>query len=543
MKKRPLSFYTRLKMRHRFTQGEFLDHKKFIEFLDKHDIKINEGMLESFEREGWLQPVFRLVLTEELQKSALILGIDGFKVLFKDGLMEFPKKGDYEPWNNFKRDYKKGERHDRKLVYYHPFQIMQVLNIFELKEYSLLCYDSDKAEDIKRKISAISRREKLSRQLFENKAKELTNLIGFLMLLEEPYRYHVFGSLTGSLFSHRAKYFDSWDAWVTERFSAKKFIQQHGLSVQEVEKTYEEIVVNAHSMDPLKQWYDLTRIMKFSTIKKLKGKPLTAQLYYGMSRMVALLYYDLTKKSLKEPDTLFDGRDGEWKKRIYSDPFDYATNKTQRGIIRYFVRDPTTRIFFLVEGDTEEKVIEKIFERFQVSMIDDGINVVNCRGIGNMDEQKLDAIIKTANKDDVSMYILADNEGKSVRKVEKIETHIRTGFCYRIWNKSFEEDNFGKRKVIDLINGYLEKYDEHLTDREIALQQKNGMVLVKSIEEAYRQKYHKTIYRVIRKSKPDFSLELMAPRLKKISPEKRVGKQSEIEKVVDEVFKMIPNWG
>jgi len=48
---------------------------------------------------------------------------------------------------------------------------------------------------------------------------------------------------------------------------------------------------------------------------------------------------------------------------------------------------------------------------------------------------------------------------------------------------------------------------------------------------------------MIRRRKPDFSLELIVPRIKKISRSKKVGKPSEIEKVVDEVFKMVPYWG
>lgn len=542
MKKRRLSFYTRKKLQHRFTQGTFLDHKKFIKFLEGHDIRIKEDALERFEKEGWLQPAFRLVLTKKLQKSGLMLGMDGLKDFYNSGLMEFPKRGDYEPWSNFKHDYKKGETHDRKLMYYHPFQIMQVLNIMRRKKFNLMYYDSDKSKDVKRKVANIKKRRDFDKKGFKDETDELTNRIGFLMLLEEPYRPPAFGSLSTSIMRRRDTYVDSWDRWARKTFSPKKFIQQHGLSVKEVEKLYERVAIDARFMDPLKHWYDLTRIMRPSILDKLKGRSHTAQLYYDISRMVAFLYYDLTKKTLQEPDAIFDASNGEWKKDIYSNPFNYATRKTQRGIIRYFVRDPTTRIFFLVEGETEVEVIEKIFEKLQVSMKDDGINVINCKGIGNMDEQKLDGIIQTANKDNVLMYVLADNEEKSIRKVESIKKRISTDFGSHIWKKSFEEDNFGARKVIDLVNSYLKKYDEALTDTEVRTQRKKGKALVRAIELAYEQKYQKKLCRAIRKRKQDFSLELVAPRIKKISRSRQVGKKSEIEKVVDEVFRMVPNW-
>ena len=530
-------------MKHRFTQGNFLNHKEFIKFLEEHDIEIKENALERFEREGWLQPAFRLVLTKQLQKSGLLLGMEGFKSFYHDGLMEFPKKGDYEPWSNFKHDYKKGERHDKKLMYYHPFQIMQVLHILQSKRFNFLYYDSDKSKDLKKKISNIKRSRDWGKKRFKKRTDELTNRIGFLMLLEESYRFHAFGSITTSFMRRRNTYFDSWVKWKTKTFSPKKLIESLGLSVNEVEELYKQVALDAHFIDPLERWYDLTRIMRPSVLKKLKGKSLTAQFYYDMSRMLSFLYYDLTKKILWEPDTYFDGRNGEWKKDIYSDPFDYATRKTQRGIIRYFVRDPTTRIFLLIEGETEEKVIERIFEKLQVSMKDDGINVINCKGLGNMDAQKLEGIIQTANQDNISVYALADNEGKSIRKVEKIKKRITTDFASHIWKKSFEEDNFGRRKVVGLVNSYLKKYGESLTHNEVNVYCKKGKALVKSIELAYGKKYQKNIYRVIRKRKYDFSLDLIAPRIKKISRSKKVGKPSEIEKVLNEVFAMVPNWG
>ena len=93
-----------------------------------------------------------------------------------------------------------------------------------------------------------------------------------------------------------------------------------------------------------------------------------------------------------------------------------------------------------------------------------------------------------------------------------------------------------------MVNSYLKNYGENLTDKEIKAQQKSGKALIKAIEDAYGKKYKKGIYRVIGKKKYDFSLELMKPRIKKISRSKKVGKPSEIEKVLDGVFKMVLYW-
>jgi len=160
-----------------------------------------------------------------------------------------------------------------------------------------------------------------------------------------------------------------------------------------------------------------------------------------------------------------------------------------------------------------------------------------------MELNKIREIIQTANQDHIAMYIIADNENKSKRRVGKIQKQIQTDFNSHIWKKSFEEDNFGKRKVVTLINSYLKKHGESLSDKEIGAQQKLGKALVKAIEHAYGKKYENGLFKTIQKKKPDISLELMKPRLKKISRSKKVGKPSEIEKVLDEVFGMILNWG
>lgn len=540
MKTRPLPFYIRRKIRHRFAQNRFLDPKEFVKFLKEHDIDVNVQRLEKFEKEGWLRPAFRLVFTKELQESSLTLDLQMLNTFYRAKLMEFPREGDYEPWANFKPDYQKGERHGRKQMYYHPFQIMQVLTIIRFKKFSFY-WDSDTSDDAQSLVYNIRVMVQNKAKAFNNEMKQIENIVGFLMVLEEPYRFYAFGDMTTDLLRLK-NIVDLWHRWKTKKFSAQKLVQEYGINEVDVRNLYQKIASDAYRIDPLAKWYDLTRIMGHYRINELRGKPLTAQFYYRVSRLISYLYYELTKNTLNEPNELFDARRGQWKKRIYSDPFDYGTKKTQRGIIRFFILDPTVRIFLLVEGDTEEKIIEKIFGKLGISMQDDGINVLNCKGIGNMTKSRLDQIIEIANRNEISVYVLADNEGNSIQKAKKIKEEVHTNFNFHIWKKSFEEDNFGRRKVIALFNSYLSTHNKSITDSEITEQQQNGLALLRAIEKAYRKKYHEDVWRVIQITKPDISFELFAPRLKKISSRRRSGKLSEIETILDEVFKMIPTW-
>ena len=102
---------------------------------------------------------------------------------------------DYEPWSNFKADYKKGERHDKKLMYYHSFQILQVKNILRYKEFRFIYFDSYKKHDLEKIMADIKKTNKVSDKQFNASLFEQVDTIGLLMLLEEPYRYQAFGSM------------------------------------------------------------------------------------------------------------------------------------------------------------------------------------------------------------------------------------------------------------------------------------------------------------------------------------------------------------
>ena len=430
-------------MNHRFLQGEFLAPMAFVGFLKKHGIRIDEKILEKYESEGWIQPAFRIVIPRQLQNGTLLLANENIRELYKDGLIELPKVRDYEPWRNFRADYKKGVRRDKKLMYYHSFQFLQVKNIFANKEFCFTYFDSYKKCDLEKIMSHAETWKKIRGKQFNTSLLGQVKNIGLLMLLEEPYRFQAFGSI--SLPARRNDdSFESWMRW-KKKFFAEKLLKDSGFSIEQTRTLHSNLITQASFLDPLRNWYDLIRIMKRTEIKKLKGDALTAQLYYNIINMIALFLYDLTGETTKEPDIFFDGTNGEWKKNVYSNPFDYGTRKTQRGIMSKFVAEPTTRLYLLVEGDTEEKVIGKIFVSLGISMTDDGINVINCKGVANISKNKLDWIIRSANRDYIAVYVIADNE-TSLQSIKNIQKDVRTKFSYHMWNTSFEEDNFGKKK-------------------------------------------------------------------------------------------------
>lgn len=545
MRRRGLSFYTRRKIMHRFLEDRFLDPREFTKFLERHGIDISEEQLEEFEEEGWLQPIFRVVAPDQLQGDLPYPNSYNIKHLYKEGLIEIPKKGDYEPWSSGQTKHKTQQR--TKQSYYHQFQIFQVVSIYKNKECRFIYFDSYKKQDLNKIVANMEKWKENHIEQPRTRSLSSPETIGLLMLLEEPYHYYAFGSKRINL--HSRDYFASWRNWERTKFSAEKLLEDSGLTIEQVRGLHDDLVVDVNFLDPLMGWYDLIRIMKMTSVNELKGDALRAQFYYKTIRMMAWFLYDLTGEKMKEPDLFFDAREGRWKTDVYSDPFDYKTRKTQRAIIQRFLGTPTTRLYLVIEGETEQYVIEKIFEKLGISTQDDGIQIKNRAGISNMCGAKLKDIIQSANRDNIAMYVIMDNEDNAKSKIESIKKQVIADFDYHIWDISFEDDHFERSKVLALVNSYLKKEtnDHKLLCREVDKEQKSRnprKPLSASIESAYKAKYgkvvKKNIWEVIKRGKPQIALELMENHIKNISPSKQDANPMEIEKVLHKAFRMIP---
>ena len=543
MKQKNLAYFIKKKLINPYTQIEFLDPTHFIEYLKKHGINLSLSQLENFEKDGLLKPILRLNVPENNQKKGgMMLGVNGIKWYYYNKFTEFPKKGDYEPWKNFKANYVQTKNLvDKKLMYYHPFQLLQVENIIEKQRFSFLYRDSFKDEDYKKIEERIKKELKHRKEIFHLPPIGQENKIGFLMMLEEPYRFQGFGRMSFDGFQLRKNNFELWVKWKNKQFSPQKLLEQSGVNLDEVNALYDFLVIRAINFDPIERWYDLTRIMRIEMLSKLKGDALKAQFYYNICRMIGLFLYDLTGTIVDEPDLQFDSTKGKWKEKFISNPFDYSTKQTQHGIIRWYVRDTTIRISILLEGETEIEVIKKICEKLDVNLEKEGINLVNYKGISNLTPKKIEHIIQISNQDNVPIFIIADNECNASNKINKIKDSVLSKFDFHIWNKDFEEDNFGMDKMMILVNNYLKNHNQKLTKKEISDFKRKNKSLVRSIELAYREKYHSDIFQKIPK-KQYLSLELIKKNLKKIPKTEKNEKELPIEKVLHQIFRLHANW-
>ena len=533
-----LSSYTRKKLERPYMLHGFDDVDQFVRRLKKHGIAVMKRNLEEYEREGWLQPAFRLVLPEELLQGGLDLGMDVILQLYAEGYVEIPRDGDYEAWDSFKADPKRLGR-DRKLLYYHPFQILQVKSILRHKSVPFLCRDSYTRSDIEKIVNRIDADRSRLNSSFNTAQAKIARDIGMLMLVEESYGIHVYHSISIPITVSTERFMDRWRGW-KNGFTAGDLLNDCGVSIGQVRSLHDWTVSNIRFFDPLREWHDLIRIMRPRALETVRGETRTALMYRDIAGIMTWFLHDLDGKE-GEPDMPLDDTDAEWKKHVYSEPFNYRTHKTKQAIVRRFIRDTSTRLYLLVEGETEVKVIEKICERRGISLAGDAVMVLDRKGVTNMFEGNIHWLIRSACKDSIAIYIIADNEAKWEEALRKIQQEFNGPFDYHIWRTSFEEDNFGRADMVALINSYLGGHGQSLSEGEVlAIQQRSRKGLVAAANNAYWTKYQDDLFRVIRKGKADLALELVDRAYQSTSNDD--ADNLEIERVLDKALGMVTVW-
>lgn len=533
-----LSPFIQKKMKLPYMLHGFKSTDEFIHMLGKHEISIWEKDLEGYEREGWLQPAFRLVFPEDQRQSDvdLYLGTDAIQQYYAAGHVEIPQEGDHEPWSRFKAGPRSTKR-DRKLLYYHPLQILQVKNILQHKSVRFPWRDSYSKSDIEAIISNVETHMQQRDDWFNTVQTRTARDIGMLMLVEESYGIYVYDRISIPLTIRREQFMDQWWEW-KNGYAAADLLQYCGASIEQVRGLHDQIVADIRFLDPLLRWHDLIRIMRPRVLEQVSGNVRTARMYHAIAGMLARFLHDLDGRD-GEPNMPFDDVDAEWKKSMYSDPFDYRTHKTRQAIVRHYIRETATRLYLLVEGKTEKVVIEKILGSYWIGP--DGIvMVLDSEGVTNMFKGSIPWLIRSACEDSIIVYIIADNEADWNKEMGKIRQEFSGPFNrlfgHHIWNTSFEEDNFGRASVIALINSYIRGHGQSLSEDEVtAIQQKSEKGLFAAAEHAYGKKYENSLLHVIGKTKVDLALELMEC----TRQNRHNGGELEIEKVLKKALGMI----
>lgn len=535
-----LSRYMEIVLGSEFPQAKLLTPDKFIKYLKTMGIRLDKRRLEFYDKKGHLRPV--LLYKEPVLKGPnamrMISGPITIKIQAEIDKVEFLKDGDYQPWRNY------GAGQDGKVIlYYHPFQFVQahrlegqlnkviktmlIENLIEITQEQLAEWKKNLADDIDGWQKAM--------------VDEWIPTVGLLMLLESPYAVDADKPVSYS--PDDRQYFAKYTEWRRLKFVPRSILDAKDFDDEDIKMVYDHLATLGYFNDPLAHWYTLVELTKRSIRQKLYGRALLSQNYYELTKMTQYFARNLDVELL-DADDYCNSDGGKWKPKIYGEPFDYRSSRTQMRIRDRFFKDRPYRVAIIFEGHSEEKAIRMILEALYIDEKRDGIILHNAKGRSNM-EANLESLFDFTKKNDIDVFEIVDGEKASI---EMLEVHKRKGIIKdgmsHSWKKDFEYDNFGTAKVVEKVNVFLRAkgHKKGITIEEVESRMlHNNSVLMNAISAITNSKFGMKLDNIVRK--PELTEELMRDSIAKIRKERDKGEwmpELEIEKVMKKIFRMIP---
>jgi hypothetical protein len=501
----------------------------------------NNTKLEYFDRIGIIKPIARLrreKVRDTFPKYEMMV-TDIFTMkdyYYKSGLLQL--HNDYEPWSNHKDEFE-----ENTVLYYHPFQFLPMRRLMMGLSFNFSAESLEKLEDFEKSFRSmkdiLESHVITSRKSYE---EFWIPRIGLLILLDEPYGPYV-KEFKSNPYIDSTTYYSEWQKWRSKIFNPRTVLDKCNLTVQQVKEFYNSVAIEGYSMDPLSNWFILQRIVNDSSLFRLKDNALYAQYCYKLAWMLAHFIYDLTGEIMFEPDDIMDGnRHGEWKKKVYSDPFDYTTMKIRQSILDTFLITRPFRAGIIFEGATENLVIESIIKALRVNKERDGFFLYNAKGQSKI-AYNLQALYYISRIEDIELFLILDNDNDARGILDELKMYVKTDNV-KIWQRDFEYDNFGVDRVADEVNLMLKSKGFNAIPKEQITNELNASnntlmnVMARIFRDQHETKFHEVI------SKRTLAEKLFNERSAEIESERFGGDgwkpQLPIEIFLNEIFHKIP---
>ncbi|HEY8009373.1 MAG TPA: hypothetical protein VIE67_00055, partial [Rudaea sp.] len=151
----------------------------------------------------------------------------------------------------------------------------------------------------------------------------------------------------------------SWD-WEDEArtWDARKVAVLFDLTREKLRHAYETLAGTQAFADPLENWYRLVQFVSLDQRMRLKGKALHAETLREGALMLRWLHQDLYGEELPPPNEVHG--------TVITHIPELAIRKDVRRYVEYVVNkyglNPQPKLVLIVEGETEERVVNRIFE-------------------------------------------------------------------------------------------------------------------------------------------------------------------------------------
>lgn len=439
-----------------------LRSEEFLQFCTLCGIAINEPRLLQFERLGIFMPLFRVYRSKARQPLRLPLANNRW---FRLG---------------YAVDCTQGETHavperngGDSEAYYSRFQIASLL--FVLAQFTMSINLEEFLDNHLNDAAWVGRGAQLRRLAkqfgkLSDYTRQFRPAIDLLcQFISDRYFPHTRSNQRTREVSQGGLKWDRWmvvgdTAWRWEQYArvwdSSVTKRAFKLTPDRLRHAYEALSLQQSHHDPLEHWYQLMQFASPRERDRLKGKAFAAQAMRGGALMLRLLYRDLYREELPDPN--------EVRGTILTHIPELAVRADARRhmelITNRFDLNSAPKLTLFVEGASEEAAVKTIFERFfgahagthQIEVINLG-GVDNATGGRKMDRfRAILRLVDYLHHHQTFTFLILDNENNARKLKEAAKSFASTLHTNRyatrpeyikIWRSSFEFDNFSATEI------------------------------------------------------------------------------------------------
>ena len=236
--------------------------------------------------------------------------------------------------------------------------------------------------------------------------------------------------------------------------------QLFGITRAKLLHAYRGLAVSQAHCDPMERWHQLTQFVSVGERAKLKNDALRAETLRASAHMLRLLHKDLYEDELPNPNEVSGTVITHIPElAVRQDPRRYLEFVTNR-----FGLNPQPKLSLIVEGQSEEAAVLKIFERyFGVHPGVYGIEIIVLGSVdvatGSKKDDRFRAILRLIDylhHHQTITFLMLDNENyaeklkRESRKSKSIHSkqrYVTRPEYIRIWKDTFEFDNFSCTEI------------------------------------------------------------------------------------------------
>ena len=433
----------------------------FVTYCKDRDIKISAERLTRMERLGRFGPIFRARYPDE--------DVPHFRLPIQPGNNWFEKGWAWDttyPGQGYDVPDADAEEHE---AYYSIFQLdelrtaLSMLSIEVELDWMLVPHEQERDWNER----AAQWVQMASYQPADRKTREFRRAISFLCQMVSERYYPYARSDKRRMQTGQTSFSDAWltgdprQEWeaVARAWEPKQAAEFFTLTPAILTHAYEALAVSQTFIDPLERWQQLVQFVDVRQRDRLKGEALLAEGIRGAAIMLRKFHDHLYGKKLREPHEVTG--------HIITHMPELEIRKDTRRYLEFVVNrfhlNPQPLVALFVEGETEARAIELIFEKaFAAHAGTYGIEVIVLGGVDNATGSKEDRfraifrLLDYLHHHQTITYVLLDDErfarklkaeAKSAKSIHHAKRMVTRPDHIKVWNIAFEFDNFTDREI------------------------------------------------------------------------------------------------